>query len=50
MAAPCEEGQLLRLEEWVDIVSMHKAGISIKEIARTLVFDSLNVDHRGALR
>ena len=27
---------MLRLEEWVDIVSMHKAGVSIKEIARTL--------------
>ena len=36
MAAPSEEGQLLRLEEWVDVVSMHKAGISIKRIARTL--------------
>lgn len=36
MAAPCEEGQLLRLEEWVDVVSMHKAGIPIKEIARQL--------------
>lgn len=27
---------MLRLEEWVDVVSMHKAGISIREIARTL--------------
>lgn len=27
---------MLRLEEWVDIVSMRKAGISISEIARTL--------------
>ena len=27
---------MLRLEEWVDVVSMHKAGISIKEIARQL--------------
>ena len=36
MAAPCEEGQLLRLEEWVDIVSMHKAGVPISAIAREL--------------
>ena len=33
---PCEEGQLLRLEEWVDVISMHKAGVPIKEIAREL--------------
>lgn len=27
---------MLRLEEWVDVISMHKAGISIREIARKL--------------
>ena len=27
---------MLRLEEWVDVVSMHKAGISISAIAREL--------------
>jgi len=27
---------VLRLEEWVDIVSKHKAGVSISQIARDL--------------
>jgi transposase len=48
MAAPCEEGQVLRLEEWVDVVSMHRTGVPIKRIARTLGVSRNTV--RAALR
>lgn len=39
---------MLRLEEWVDVVSMRRAGVPIKEIARTLGVSRNTV--RAALR
>jgi len=41
-------GQLIRLEEWVDIVSLHKQGLSIKAIARKTGLSRNTV--RAALR
>jgi transposase len=31
-----EEGAVIRLEEWVDVVALHRQGLSIKAISRRL--------------